>query len=52
MQPPVMLILLEGPFQRVGVGVIKFVKSYSGNQYAIVFTVYLTKWSEVFATGD
>ena len=27
-------------------------KSHSGNQYAIVFTDYLTKWPEVFATKD
>ena len=27
-------------------------KSYYGNQYAIVFSDYLIKWSEVFATKD
>ena len=37
------------------VDVIQFVKSHSGNQYAIGFTDYLTKWPirpEVFATKD
>ena len=51
-QPPLTPITVEGPFHRVGVDVIQFVKSYSGNQYAIVFTDYLTKWPEVFATRD
>ena len=32
--------------------VIQFPKSQSGNQYAVVFTDYLTKWPEVFATKD
>ena len=51
-QPPLTPILVEGPFHMVGVDVIQLVKSYSGNQYAIVFTDYLTKWPEVFATRD
>ena len=51
-RPPLMLILVEGPFHRVGVDVIQFVKSHSGNQYAIVFTNNLTKWPEVFAAKD
>ena len=51
-QPPLTPIPVEGPFPRVGVDVIQFVKSHSGNQYAIVFTDYLTKWPEVFATRD
>ena len=53
MQPPLTPIPVEGPFHWVGVDVIQFVKSpHSGNQYAIVFTDYLTKWPEVFATRD
>ena len=36
----------------MGVDVIQFPKSQSGNQYAVVFTDYLTKWPEVFATKD
>lgn len=34
------------------VDVVQFVKSHYGNQYAITFTDYLTKWAEVFATKD
>ena len=41
-KPPLTPIPVEGPFHRVGVDVIQFVKSHSGNQYAIVFTDYLT----------
>ena len=45
-------IPVAGPFDRVGVDFIKFPKSKKGNQYAIVFVDYLTKWLEVFATKD
>ena len=31
---------------------IQFVRSNSGNRYAVVFIDYLTKWVEVFATQD
>ena len=31
---------------------MKFPRSKKGNQYAIVFVDYLTKWPEVFATKD
>ena len=31
---------------------IQFTKSYSGNQYAMVFSDYLTKWHDVFAITD
>ena len=47
-----MPIPVECPFHRVGVDVIQFVKFYSGNQYAIVFTDYITNWLEVLATKD
>lgn len=50
--PPLNPIPVEGPFHRVGVDVIQFPKSQSGNQYAVVFTDYLTKWPEVFLTKD
>jgi len=36
----------------MGVEVIQYHKSQSGNQYAVVFTDYLTKWLKVFATKD
>ena len=31
---------------------IQYTKSQSGNQYAVVFADYLTKWPEVFATKN
>ena len=49
---PLNPIPVKGPFHRVGVDVIQFIISYSGNQYAVVFTDYLTKWPEVFAIKD
>ena len=50
--PPLTPIPVEGPFHRVGVDVIQFITSHDGNRYAVVFTDYLTKWPEVFATKD
>ena len=51
-KPPLTPIPVAGPFDRLGVDVIKFPMSSSGNQYAVVFVDYLTKWPEVFATPD
>lgn len=48
-QPP---LSPTGPFDRVGVDVIQFPRSNVGNQYAVVFVEYLTKWPEVFAVPD
>ena len=45
-------IPVSGPFDRVGVDVLKFPKSSQGNQYAVVFVDYLMKWPEVFAVPD
>ena len=45
-------IPVAGPFDRVGVDVIKFPCSSRGKRYAVVFIDYLTKWPEVFATSD
>ena len=45
-------IPVAGPFDRVGVDVIKFPCSSRGKRYAIVFIDYLTKWPEVFVTSD
>ena len=45
-------IPVGGAFDRIGVDVIKFPCSNSGNKYAIVFVDYLTKWPEVFASAD
>ena len=49
---PLTPIPVEGPFHRMGVDVIQFTRSHVGNQYVVVFTDYLTKWPEVFATKD
>ena len=51
-KPPLTPFPVAGPFDRIGVDFIKFPKSKKGNQYAIVFVDYLTKWPEVFATKD
>ena len=51
-KPPLTPITVAGPFDRVGVDIIKFPKSAAGNQYAVVFMDYLTKWPEVFAVPD
>ena len=51
-RPLLTLIPVQGPFDRVGVDVIKFPRSAQGNQYAVVFVDYLTKWPEVFAVPD
>jgi len=49
---PLTPIPVAGAFNRVGVDIIKFRKTSRGNQYAIVFIDYLTKWPEVFATPN
>ena len=51
-RPPLQPIPVGGPFHMVGVDVLQLPPSYQGNQYAIVFMDYLTKWPEVFATCD
>ena len=51
-KPPLTPIPVAGPFDRVGVDVIQFPKSYEGSQYGIVFVDYVTKWPEVFAAPD
>ena len=51
-RPPLSPIPVAGPFDRVGVDVVQFPKSRSGNKYAVVFVDYLTKWPEVFPTAD
>ena len=51
-RPPLTPIPVAGPFDRVGVDVIQFPLSRDGNQYAVVFVDYLTKWPEVFAVPD
>ena len=48
---PLTPIPVGGVFDRVGVD-INFPTSYDGNQYAVVFVDYLSKWPEVFAVAD
>ena len=45
-------IPVNGPFDRVGVDVMKMPKTKGGNGYIVVFMDYLTKWPEAFATPD
>ena len=49
-RPPLVPVPVTGAFDRVGVD--NFVRSNSGNRYAVVFIDYLTKLVEVFATQD
>ena len=51
-RPPLTPIPVTRPFDRIGVDVIQFPKTSRGNQYAVVFVDYLTKWPEVFAVPD
>ena len=51
-RPPLTPIPVSGPFHRIGVDVIQFPKSRTGNRYGVVFVDYLTKWPEVFTTSD
>ena len=44
LQPLLTPIPVAGPFDQVGVDVLKFSELELGNQYAIVFVDYLTKW--------
>ena len=43
-KPPLTPIPVAGPFDRIGVDVIQFPKSNSGNRYVVVFVDYMTKW--------
>lgn len=40
------------PFEMIGVDVLQLPLLHLGNQYAVVFQDYLTKWPEVFAVAD
>ena len=51
-RPPLTPIPVSGPFHQIGVDIIQFPKSHTGNRYGVVFVDYLTKWPEVFATSD
>ena len=49
---PLTPIPVSGPFDTIGIDVIKFPTSSKGNKYAIVMMDYLTKWPEVFPVKD
>ena len=51
-KPLLTSIPVGGPFDRVGVDVLRLPLSRQGNRYAVVFMEYLTKWPEVFAVPD
>ena len=51
-KPALQLILVGGPFHRMGVDVLQLPLILEGNQYAVVCIDYLTKWVEVFAVAD
>ena len=46
---PLTPIPVGGPFDRVGVDIIQLPRSRQGNQYAVVFVDYLTKWHTIAA---
>ena len=47
-----MPIKVGGPFERVGVDILKMPLTESGNRYVVVFVEYLTKWVEAFPVPD
>lgn len=49
---PLTPIPVGGPFNRIGVDFLQLPRSHCGNQYAIVFMDYLTKWPEVYTAAD
>ena len=51
-KPPLCPIPVAGPFDCVGVDVLQLPRTLDGNQYAVVFVDYLTKWPEVFAVPN
>ena len=51
-RPALQPIPVGGPFHRLGVDVLKLPLTLEGNQYAVVFIDYLTKWVEVFAVPN
>ncbi len=49
---PVWFVPRGGSFDRVGVNILQLPLTLNGNQYALVFIDYLTKWVEVVAITD
>ena len=52
LKPLLTSIPVEGPFDRIGVGVVELPVSKKGYKYAVAFMDYLTKWPEVFSTKE
>ena len=51
-KPPLKCIDVGEPFECIGMDIKEFDKSSKGNQYALVFQDYLTKWPEVYPLPD
>ena len=51
-RPPLCPIPVTRPFQILGMDIMALPKTTKGNQYALVFQDFLTKWPSVFALPD
>ena len=51
-KPPLTPLPVGGPFNRVGVDILKMPRTSRGHQYVLVFIDYLTKWVEAFPLRD
>ena len=51
-RPPLVSILVSGPFDCIGMDFVELDISKQGNRYALVFQDYLSKWPEVYALAD
>ena len=51
-KPPLYLIVIERPFQIVGVDIMELPITSIGNRYVIVCQDLFTKWPMVFPTPD
>ena len=50
--PPLCSILVQHPFQIIGVDIMELPLTSNGNKYVIVFQDMFTKWPMVYATPD
>ena len=51
-RPPLVSILVSGPFDSIGMDFVELDMSKQSNRYALVFQDYLSKWPEVYALAD